>query len=145
MGALLVYILGTEKLISKELRSLFDMKVFPTQELLLIRKDLKAFKEKIANTKIDHKGNEIVERRASGQGQGQGQVSHSILDTDFNNSLTNCLSEQLLAERKLNLLTERRKHEEDARISHAKKMARIRAAQKTQSRDPSSFANQKRF
>ena len=143
MGALLVYILGTEKLISKELRSLFDMKVFPTQELLLIRKDLKAFKEKIANTKIDHKGNEIVERRASGQGQGQ--VSHSILDTDFNNSLTNCLSEQLLAERKLNLLTERRKHEEDARISHAKKMARIRAAQKTQSRDPSSFANQKRF
>jgi hypothetical protein len=156
MRALLVYIIGTEKLISNELRSLSEMKVFPAQELLLIRKDLKAFKEKISSTstnaRVDHEGNETSEGRVNlGVGE-QGSScnnnnnnSSNILEQDFKSSLSNCISEQILAERKLSLLSERRKQEQEARITQAKKMARIRAAQKTQSKDPSSFANQNRF
>ena len=179
MRALLAYILGTEKLISNEVRSLSEMKVFPSQELLLIRKDLKAFKEKTCssnlNMKVDQQGSEISEGRVGLSEQGSthnnsnsnsnsssginstsnnnsnnnsnsnSNSNSNILDLDFNSSLTNCLSEQLLAERKLSLLSERRKHEQEARITHAKKMAKIRLAQKTQSKDPSSFANQKRY
>ena len=171
MRALLAYILGTEKLISNEVRSLSEMKVFPSQELLLIRKDLKAFKEKTCNSnlnmKVDHQGSEISEGRVGLSEQGSthnnsnsnsnsnsginstsnnnSNSNSNILDLDFNSSLSNCLSEQLLAERKLSLLSERRKHEQEARITHAKKMAKIRLAQKTQSKDPSSFANQKRY
>jgi hypothetical protein len=156
MRALLVHILGTEKLISNELRSLSEMKVFPAQELLLIRKDLKAFKEKVSNTnsnaKVDNNGSEISEGRVSLSVSEQGTSSNNtnssssnIFDVDFTSCLSNCLAEQLLAERKLSLLSERRKQEQEARITHAKKMARIRAAQKAQSKDPSSFANQKRF
>ena len=173
MRALLAYILGTEKLISNEVRSLSEMKVFPSQELLLIRKELKAFKEKTCNSnlnvKADHQGSEISEGRVGLSEQGSthnnsnsnsssginstsnnnsnstSNSNSNILDLDFNSSLSNCLSEQLLAERKLSLLSERRKHEQEARITHAKKMAKIRLAQKTQSKDPSSFANQKRY
>jgi hypothetical protein len=147
------------------------MKVFPSQELLLIRKDLKVFKEKTCNSnlnmKVDHQGSDVPEGRVGLSEQGSthnnsnsnsssginstsnnnnnNNSNSNILDLDFNSSLSNCLSEQLLAERKLNLLSERRKHEQEARIIHAKKMAKIRLAQKTQSKDPSSFANQKRY
>ena len=53
--------------------------------------------------------------------------------------------EYRVTENKLALLRSRRIEEEEARIAHRKKMAKLRQLEESQSKDPANFRNQRKF
>ena len=54
-------------------------------------------------------------------------------------------TEQTIVERKYNVLATRRNEEQEARAAYIRKIARVKAVEDAQAKDPSNFRNQKRF
>jgi hypothetical protein len=126
---LLQIILKVEREIVNELHLLMSMKVFPSTELVIIRKEMKAFRERLGaekdTTNVD-------------EGDNTAGISGEGGDASLESELT-------LAERKLAILRGRRMDEEDIRTLNKKKAARVKQLEESQSRDPLNFKNQSRF
>ena len=142
---LLLSILETEKQITGELKILSDLKIFPSQELLLVRKDVKAFKDKTIITKLEkiEKGKYDSSRKDESKKTSGLKVKTNV--PEYDEIIEISVMEQLITERKYSLFIERRKDEQEASALLSKKVAKNRATQEVQARDPSNFTNQKRF
>ena len=114
------------------------MKVFPLQEILLIKKDMKAYKVKVIIAKLKQQERLDEIEKCSRENDARFYQS-DINEEDENHEL--CRTEQIVAERKLHLLRERRKAEQENKIIQARKSAKARAALELQSKDPSNFIN----
>ena len=141
---LLTSIFETEKMITGELKLLSDLRVFPSQELLLVRKDIKGFKDKTVITKIDKLEKEKIQiNRSKEESLQNAKIIKNV--PEYEVIIEVSAMEQLVTERKLSLFIERRKDEQEAKVHLSRKNAKSRAMQEVQSRDPSNFTNQKRF
>lgn len=136
------------------------LQCFPGQELNTIRKEIKAFKDQqeelLANLQLNTNNNTETEQ-SSGKKTSEGkegkskkaatnnQSSSSNLQslTDGYENLISILSEESrLCDKKFMLLNSRREAEEEARLMYMKKMAKMKAAEDNQSKDPHNFKNQ---
>eukprot|EP00602_Paraphysomonas_sp_CaronLab_P004539 CAMPEP_0185035862 /NCGR_PEP_ID=MMETSP1103-20130426/27935_1 /TAXON_ID=36769 /ORGANISM="Paraphysomonas bandaiensis, Strain Caron Lab Isolate" /LENGTH=866 /DNA_ID=CAMNT_0027573135 /DNA_START=824 /DNA_END=3424 /DNA_ORIENTATION=- len=109
-----------ERQMIEELKLLSNMKVFPSSELVIIRREVKACKENAAAASTD-------------------------IGLSSETAEASLESELVLAEKKLDLIRRRRLEEEAARVAHKKKVARSRQLEESQSRDPLNFKNQSRY
>lgn len=139
------YIQEVEKQISSELKVFTEMKIFPSQEILLIKKDMKAYKEKFMCVKLKQRERSGETDNSSKEEEAKNVLSYQSDDRDTEENRELSKTEQLVSERKLYLFTERRRAEEEFRIIHARKVAKARAALELQSKDPSNFMNQKKY
>lgn len=133
-------------MVTRELKLLSDLKVFPSQELLLVRKDVKGLKDKAALSKEEKLGNErerLQNTRSREEPVKIAKITKKI--PEYEEIIVVSAMEQLVTERKLSLFVERRKDEQEAKIHKSRKNAKTRAIQEVQSRDPSNFTNQKKF
>ena len=115
--------------------------MFPSQEILLIKKDMKAYKEKVIISKLKQQ-----ERSDDGEKRG-GENDDAFYQSDIDDEDENrelCKIERIVADRKLFLLRERRQAEQESRMIQARKLAKARAALELQSKDPSNFINYKK-
>jgi hypothetical protein len=155
-------ILLTEKTLTQELELLSELRVFPSAELALVRKEVKAFKdhqEQVLSKSATDAGASVGggQRAAPGgalSGPGAtGEVEEGAnpgagaggLGTGYDDLVAILSAESKLCERKLLMLGRRRQEEEDRRVLLGKKVARARALEEAQARDPANFRNQQRF
>ena len=148
-------ILLTEKTILRELEMLADLRAYPSAELVLIRKEVKVFKEQqeaiLTKTEsVGGKGNAVaVSHREASSAAVAGGVDATVEDvtsglTSGYDDLVAILSaENKLCERKLLMMGCRRQEEEERRALYLKKQARVKAIEDNQSRDPANFRNQR--
>lgn len=122
-------VLSLEQAVSEEIVALTDLKTFPSAELVLIRKEVKAFKDLQEAAGVSTEG-------LSGAGA-DGPKAHE-------NMMAVADAEQRMCNRKLELLRARRHEEQEARAILMKKIARARALEEAQAKDPANFRNQKR-
>lgn len=150
--SILEAILLTEKTIVRELEMLTELRAYPSAELVLIRKEVKAFKDQQElilsksgeNTKLDG-----AQAEAAGMdgAQGSGGAStddlSSMLSSGYDDLVAILSAENKLCERKLMMMACRRQEEEERRALYLKKLARAKAQEDNQSRDPANFRNQR--
>lgn len=153
--SILEAILLTEKTIMQEVELLADLRAYPSAELVLIRKEVKAFKEQqeqiLTKTGAGScgEGEGARQKDPSGAGAGAGDGGATLEDlasglTSGYDDLVAILSaENKLCERKLLLMACRRQEEEERRALYLKKLARAKAAEEANVRDPASFRNQR--
>ena len=174
-------ILLTERKIVRELELLMEMKAYPSAELVLIRKEVKAFKEQqefilsksAENSTSKGEAAALLQREATGNSAGAGtsvgagnganasdpqmpptSVSAAALGGDdvaimlssgYDDLVAILSAENKLCERKLLMMGSRRQEEEERRALFMKKIARAKAMEDNQARDPANFRNQLRF
>jgi hypothetical protein len=150
-------ILEAEKEYSDEITALSGLAVFPSSELVIIRKDAKLFKEyeEDALSKLDVTNNGI-----GGIGGGRllrvedPQHQRANVDSlmkpvaaDLNKlavfGSTVFPVELQMCEKKVHVMRTRRQEEQESRAAILRKQARLRAAEEAQTKDPSSFRNQR--
>ena len=138
---LLIGILETERFITLELKLLSDLKIFPSQELLLVRKEMKAFRDKIIVGKLEkHEKARHESDHIKGEDH---QIAGNV--PEYDEMIRISSMELLVIEKKLSLFIRRRKDEQEAKSVQSRKNAKNKAMQEVQSRDPSNFTNQRRF
>lgn len=161
MRRLLLSVLEIEKQVTVEVRALSHLRVYPLKELLVIRNGAKLLLEKFNRTELDEDDKEIrrdTEKNSSSADilrkggasavlessrliQGvQGVEARALIDTPSTPRL-----EYLLAERKLSVLTRRRRAEQEARDMQVRRIAKYRAVQESQDQRPSTFSNSSTF
>ena len=161
-------ILLTEKTIFRELEALAELRAYPSAELVLIRKEVKAFK--------DHQDfillNSGEHKKGDGEGMGmmlqqqQGEMGSAMggdgsaagpvgvngalsgeeimkLSSGYDDLVQILSAENKLCERKLLMMGSRRQEEEERRVLYLKKLARAKAQEDNQTRDPANFRNQR--
>ena len=120
-----------EKEITLEFHLLSKLKIFPSAELIILKKEMKAFREK--NQSGDH---------SSGGPRGmdgESDQSNELLD---HKALEN---ELYFAEKKLSIIRGRRIDEEETRMAQKKRIAKAKQIDEMQSKDPLNFRNQTRY
>jgi hypothetical protein len=139
-SAALEGILGTETAISDELKRLMDMHVFPGQELTLIKKEVKAFKESFEGA-ISNDATSLFSAVYSEHTAGPGHKSHSAKVAEEYAAMI--VAEAKICDRKFNMLRSRRVEEQDTRQLAARRNARARAVEEVQAKDPANFSQQR--
>ncbi len=150
---LLTNILNIENAISREIQAFMKLQIFPMQELNSIRKEIKMFKEQQEEILLKLQSNNAVEdsqasnKKSNDSKSKKNQASSSAINLQsltngYDNLMTILLEENKLCDKKLMLLNIRREAEEEARLAYMKKMAKLKAAEDNQSKDPSNFKNQ---
>ncbi len=132
-------ILELEKSLTEELQALVEYKVFPSVELQLIKKEVKAFKE----YQDQQKSEVVAEGADSGTKNGNNAIKKVI--TMYQSLANNSLIEQRVCEKKLTIIRSRRHDEQELRNQYLRKMARLKAMEEKESKDPYNFRNQKNF
>lgn len=161
MRRLLLSALEIEKQVTLEVRALSHLRIYPLKELLAIRNGAKLLLEKFKRTELDEDVNEFwryTEKNSSSADslrkggtsavlessrllQGvHGIEARALIDTPSAPRL-----EYLLAERKLSVLTRRRRTEQEARDIQVRRIAKYRAVQESQDQRPSTFSNSSAF
>jgi hypothetical protein len=135
---LLQQILQIEKEITNEFFLLNKMKIFPSAEIIMIKKETKAYRERWCVENTPPVGTGGAGGGGTGGGGG-GDPFEEILDP---NVLEN---ELILSERKLSIIRGRRVDEEETRMVQKKRMVKAKQIEETQSKDPLNFRNQTRF
>ena len=107
-----------EKQVDDEIDQLSRLRVFPSMEYATIRKQFKYLREQHEEGKMSN----------------DSQFPQYLEDLEYR-----------VTENKLALLRSRRIEEEEARIAHRKKMAKLRQLEESQSKDPANFRNQRKF
>jgi hypothetical protein len=115
-------ILRAEREITLELHLLQKLKIFPSAELVIIKKESKGFREKQEGTCSEIDDDQSLE-------------SNTVL-------LENELA---LTERKLSIIRSRRIDEEEMKLVQKKRVAKAKQIDEIQSKDPLNFKNQTRF
>lgn len=124
-----------EKEITIELHLLSKLKIFPSAELIIIKKEMKSFREK--NQSGDNSGG-VIGGGPHG-GDGENDQPNELLD---HKALEN---ELYLAEKKLSIIRGRRIDEEETRMAQKKRIAKAKQIDEMQSKDPLNFRNQTRY
>lgn len=166
-------ILLNEKSISRELHGFLQMKAFPTSELAIVRKEVKAFKEHqevVLQSRSDQMGGGMIDVKlisiiaAAAGSQSTADLTQNVINSSpsknadagvegdlaalfggYDDLIGLLTAENRLCERKLLMFGNRRQEEEDRRVVYMKKMARAKALQDAQERDPANFKNQRSF
>jgi hypothetical protein len=123
--SLLHAILSAERETKAEISQLQS---FPSQEVGVIRKELRGLREK--------------QEQTFQSSPAPSTTSADLLSSHYDNLITLLRDELQLTERKLQLLRERRESEEEVRAQQNKRLARARAIEELESRDPNNFRNQ---
>jgi hypothetical protein len=136
-----------ERKTTKELMNLLELKRFPSQELITVRKDMKSYRDTVLQTKLER--NEEKKPKISSNCLNTLNIfklipSHRIIP-EYDDIIDYSNFEKHVVEKKHSLFFHRRVEEEEARLLFFKKQAKSRAIKNAQARDISSFANQKRF
>ena len=133
-------ILDIETTISSELRRLKEMHVFPAQELSLIKKEVKVFKESFEGA-IAHDAKKEYSAVYYEATAVQGSKSSTAKAAEEYAAMI--AAESKVCEKKLHILRMRRGEEQDARQAQARRIARARAVEDSQARDPANFSQQR--
>jgi hypothetical protein len=145
---LLESIYNLERDIGAELAALSEYRVYPSAELAIIRKEVKAFKdhqESVLQQKsgADSSSSSRTKLDSNVQNDGERSPNRGAEGISGYNDLVNILNlENKLCVRKLNILSSRRQEEEDFRTAALRKQAKQRALEDNQSKDPANFRNQ---
>jgi hypothetical protein len=138
---LLQAILNTERLLTYEVEQYSRLNCFPSQELTMIRKEIRQFKDLQSNLISQVEGSNEVLR--SEKGVSTVDNFHSISE-DYSQLISVLSEEQKLSDRKLTILNHRRLSEEEARLAYYRKIQKTKALEEIQSKDPLNFRNQTR-
>ena len=132
-------ILELEKSLTEELNALCEYKVFPSVELQLIKKEVKAFKE--------YQDQQKCEMVAEGTDATikNGNTAVKKLITMYQSLANSSLIEQRVCEKKLSIVRARRQDEQELRNQYLRKMARLKALEEKEAKDPYNFRNQKNY
>lgn len=148
--SILEAILLTEKTIYRELEMLTELRAYPSAELVLIRKEVKAFKDqqdfilsKAGENKLDGAQADAAGLDGQSAGNGSSDDLTSMLNSGYDDLVAILSAENKLCERKLMLMSCRRQEEEERRALYVKKLARAKVQEDNQSRDPANFRNQR--
>ncbi len=148
---LLNYIFNSEQLISHEIVGFQKLQCFPAQELNIIRRDIKSFKdqqEHMLSTSHILSGSDVPSDSQLDKRTGKkvnDVVDRSTVkpgDDSYENLVAILEEESKLCERKLQMLSQRREFEEESRLHLMRKMAKLKAMEDTQAKDPNNFKNQ---
>lgn len=147
-----------EKDITQEILLLQKMKIFPSAELIIIKKEMKLFREKYQATggggggggggNQENGGGGGVAGAGAGVGGSGAGGGGSNGESDGLNDMEDILlleNEIILAEKKLSIIRGRRVDEEEARIAQKKRIAKAKQIEESQAKDPLNFRNQTRF
>jgi hypothetical protein len=104
-----------------ELQTLQELKIFPTAEIAVIKKERKAFLDSTA-LKLDVPGDQEM------------QQSDNSTEQELN-----------LSERKLSIIRNRRMEEQELLVNVQKKALKAKQIEEAQARDPANFRNQRKF
>jgi hypothetical protein len=124
-----------------ELPAFVQIHYFPYQEILHLKKEMKAFKER----------QELYLQQQQGQGEGQGSNSSSSLPSSTSSSNAEEMYHQLhtllieevkLMSKKFSLLQQRRVYEEEHYVQQQRKLAKLKAIEERQAQDPAHFSHQ---
>jgi hypothetical protein len=132
-------ILSSERFVSRELHSLFELAAFPQSELAIVRKEMKLFKE------FQQKLIEENENKSNGDviSAAEGAVNLGSSLTASHDVLYRILSEEnKVVQHKLSILSEKRQIEQEARNAYIRKMMKLKALEEAEKSDPRSFKNQ---
>ena len=114
---------AVETMINDELKAMLNFKIYPTSEIAMIRKDIKAFKD-------------FQEEQQANFAQSQDEknliTTYKVLAITLRNELKVC-------DKKLSIFRARRNEEVSTREILARKMARAKAVEAEQARDPANF------
>lgn len=114
---------AVETMINEELRAMLDFKIYPTAEIAMIRKDIKAFKD-------------FQEEQQSNFAQSQDEkniiTTYKVLATTLRNELKVC-------DKKLSVFRARRVDEVSTREVLARKKARKQKEEEAERNDPANF------
>jgi hypothetical protein len=133
-------IISIEKEVTDELQQLLEMRIFPSAELAIIRKDKKTFLEN-AQQMASLNGTSNSYNHSTGSSAVAVAGDQSALQ-----SLDPLLEQELiLVEKKLSVFKSRRVDEKDILISIQKRIVRNKQIEEKQAKDPANFKNQKRF
>jgi len=133
-------ILGTETAISDELKRLMDMHVFPAQELTIIKKEVKAFKEGFESA-ISSDAASVCSAVYGECTAGPGNKTQSAKAAEEYAAMI--VAEAKICDRKFNMLRSRRVEEQETRQAAARRNARARAVEEVQAKDPANFSQQR--
>lgn len=154
-------ILLTEKTILRELEALAELHAYPSAELVLIRKEVKAFKDHQDFILLNSGDSKKVDAGAIMQGDASsaagtdggssggggnvmsGEEMNMMLSSGYDDLVQILSAENKLCERKLLMMASRRQEEEERRVLYMKKLARAKAQDDSQTRDPANFRNQR--
>lgn len=149
---LLNYIFSSEQLISHEIVGFIKLQCFPSQELNIIRRDIKAFKDQqelmLSNSQYlsanDQLNDSVADKRSGRKAPSaaSGGDSNKSKDDDYENLVAILEEESKLCERKLQILSQRREFEEESRLHALRKVAKMKALEDVQAKDPNNFKNQ---
>ena len=126
-----------------ELRIFAELDIFPSVELALIRKEMKSFLEfqNFQQQEIQVNSNATSDQKSS---QSNTKLSLAQKQILFYENLSIIIQvEKKMCEKKLHVLQNRRQEEQDTRTAMARKLARIKTLEDSQSKDPANFRNQK--
>ena len=114
---------AVESMINEELKAMLDFKIYPTAEISMIRKDIKAFKD-------------FQEEQQANFAQSQEEknliTTYKVLAITLRNELKVC-------DKKLSIFRARRVEEVSTRDVLARKIARAKAVEAEQQREPANF------
>jgi hypothetical protein len=114
-------ILKLEKDTTTQLKQFLNLKIFPSQEYILMRKDIKNYKDIILQLK-NEKNNE---NEKNGKFLKKNEISlHAVIDYNLILEIANI--EQNVVERKCTLFMEKRQQEEEAKAVHMKRMIKAK-------------------
>jgi len=149
----------TERTIVRELEALAELRAYPSAELVLIRKEVKAFKDHqdfiLLNSGDNKKPDAgVIMQSDAGSAAGTdssagaangapGEEMNSMLSSGYDDLVQILSAENKLCERKLLMMGSRRQEEEERRVLYLKKLARAKAQDDSQTRDPANFRNQR--
>ena len=120
-----------EKAITLEVSNFERIGIYPSAELAIIRKDLKNFKEK----ELQIRSEEPENAAAGVNGSNRDWLDENLLRHELR-----------MSEKKYDLLQRRRQDDDLSRATSERKVAKAKALEELQARDPANFANQsKRF
>ena len=136
-------ILRTEEAISDELRALADIGSFPSSELAMIKREIKAFKTTYEETIAKAAKCEKAMFTQSDDGiRMNGNIVHMKYHEDYINMIG---AEYKLAEKKLAILRSKRQDEHQLKAAQQRRLERKKALHDQQQRDPANFSHQSRF
>ena len=149
---LLLSILEKERMISQELQTLVEMKTLSSAGLTAIRQEMKSLKTQNENNLspnsilqvIDISNNE-EESNDANNNINKKQVKYKTTIPDYNDSIEMISAEYKTIDKKLTMLTLRRQNEQELRLAYQRKLARNKAIEEVQAKDPLNFRNQRKF
>lgn len=145
----------TERNITAEVEQLAELKVYPSAELTIIRKEVKAFKEQqeaMLQQPTDGAAHhmtpssskvELAAAAAAGDEDAAAELAAAAASTNGYDDLMDILNlENKLCVRKIHILSARRVEEEEYRMKQLRKQAKLRAMEEDQAADKSNFGHQ---